>query len=264
MGSSKGKGEDKRVIIKREGKYYRVPVEALYKDVDEEELSYRTRIPIKRIKQGRNGDYLVSLRLQRVIYRMSTDFTTYRREMMRDLDIDRQERDIIERAIQYLGGLRFKTKTGVGIEFKMVRKGEQRLVRTDTITIVSAIEGDRIGRKVMDLPNLYGTGGICWGNVEIPKEVKMEQVEVLFSRFLTSRFNADIVRHRRSNRINQIIHMLKQRELELREEDVPGDLKKARELYIRAIEDGGLIGTFINLEIATLFDLDNIEIDKMV
>lgn len=256
-------GEGNRVIIKDNGKYYRVPVEALYKRVDEEEIQYRTGIPIRRLKRVGDGTYDATLWMQRITYKLTTDYGAYRRTVMRYLSMTRQDRDLVERAIQYLGGLRLKTRRGIGIDLKLIKRGNGYVVRTDSVKIISTMKRE-MESSVMDLPNLYGSGGICWGDMEVQREIPIDQVEVLFNRFITSRFNEDIVRHRLSNRTDRLIEILKDKKEVLRDLEEPREVKEARELYINKIEEYRHIGTFINLELSTLFNLDNVEIDVLV
>lgn len=250
----------KKVTVRKDGKYYGVPVEALYVAEGKDTITYKSRVPVREYEQLAGERFKATIRLKRVTYKMNLSPHMYAGILRNKLRCRQPELDITARAIQQLGGLRFKTKIGVDLQVEGTNKNGITRIEPKSLRILNPLKQGRV--KALNLPNLYDTGKVCWGGITIPSGEGIEHAELLFSRFILSKFNRDLVSHHAMRNKENYQKILKERYDEMKRFTESEDVLAAREFYIKKARYG-IGGTFINLEVATLFDMDNLEIDMI-
>lgn len=248
----------KEVIIKDGDKYVRVPLRALYVEVEDEKdnVSENFTYPIKKFE--RSGDkFIVTNHIKRIHVPLRVVKRDLRDRVSHDLGISHEEYRVIDKAIQKMGGLRFKTKLGVDWEIPgRIYTGGKIDFKPEKAKVLNATNN-----RGLYLPNLYRNGDICWGSVS--SRLKWgtnygDGVEHFFT-FIGSVFNMDLSNTDGSNNTLLRNWLSNQSENPAHPDK---DVQQARMLCIQKL--GSTMNVLTLQVISTIFDEDNVKIDGMI
>lgn len=249
----------KTIVVKDEGKYYKIASERLHVPVSNSDYRFKTEMdfPIRRVyKDGDSYNVLYNIKnVENFVTVSPRSFD----EPMRSLGFGTAE---VRKIMRYVNtkGLRLKTRIGFYWAVK-VRRMENGKYEYENARMLS-----KKGNREVCFPNVYrGTGDVCWGNVMSSEKMRnfnsLEEVSGTFAIFMESVFN---------NELEKSINQGALREVILTREYDPNELGDAEVEMIELIKrwarraDFLCDGDMFLLLVATVFDMDNIELENRV
>lgn len=245
------------IIVKNEGKYYKMRAESLYISVENKDYQFQTEsdFPIKEVKK-RGKEYEITYNIKNV-----ENYVNYERESfsgkMLSLGFSTEEAikmgDYVERK-----GLRFKTRIGFIWKVRAYKEDNGKF------TFMNARMINKKSRDTLFFPNVYsGSGDVCWGNVVVNrgKGMKFEDISKTYYEFMETVFNGELEKELNQEGLRNFIlneeydvSKLEREEIELIE------IIRKRLEYLNFRCDGDTL----LLLVATLFNVDNVGLENRV
>lgn len=251
--------QEEEVVIRHEGEYYRVPISYLKVDVDSNTKRIREDLenPIRRYK--RRGDtFLIEYLISYITIPLHFRNTLIKRLLEIDLGYEPQKANELIEYVESTGGFNLRSRVGFiwRVAGEISTDGKYKPDKR-TMGILNPLTG-----KTIKLPNIYGSGELCWGNIQVERYHTLDSMGKIFFLFMQSQFNKDLVGFsRRSERLKN--WALEQEEDVIREPT--SELKEIKLYLIQKLKQRNISPNKLYLVIfSNLFDEDFNRLDALI